>query len=231
VLDTIDPSGTVNVPIFTTGSPVAARRFVPVTSMTSSLPPTALDGLNPVILGATLKIAVLVPVPIALATLTGPVRAPVGTTTCRDLAVTPVGTAVMPPVNVTSAAPAMFAPLIVTVAPTAAVAGTNAVTFGGWITARSVALSAVPSTVVTPIFPVTAPRGTGNRTSVGVLETIDPGGTTNAPIFTVGVPVTARRLVPLTTTSVALPAVALPGAKPVIFGSTLKSVMLGPTPT
>ena len=81
--------------------------------------------------------------------------------------------------------------MIVTSVPTGPTAGANAVARGGCITVKSVALTAVPSTVVTPIFPVTAPSGTRNRKAVGVLDTIDPGGTPNVPIFTTGSPARA----------------------------------------
>ena len=51
---------------------------------------------------------------------------------------------------------------MVTSVPTGAAAGANAVARGGCTTVRSVALSAVPSTVVMLIFPVVAPSGTRN---------------------------------------------------------------------
>src|SRR5262249_21818293 len=230
VLDRIDPGGTTIAPTFTTGAPVAARRFTPLTSTSPALPalpPTALAGVNPDIVGATLKLAALTPVFTPSVILTGPVNAPSGTTTRNDVAVTFVGPTGAAPVNVTPVAPTRFVPAIVRVVPTGPAAGVNAVARGGWPPARFVALSAVPATVVTLISPVTAPIGTRNVRSVGVLDTIAPGGTTNAPTFTVGVPVTARRLVPLTITSVVLPANALAGTKPVIFGSTLNSDVVG----
>ncbi len=73
------------------------------------------------------------------------------------------------------------------------------------MTARSVALTPVPSSVTTLIFPVTAPSGTRNCRSVSVLDTIDPGGTAKAPTLTVGSPVAARRFVPVRSMTVELP--------------------------
>ncbi len=185
--------------------------------------------MNPVIFGSTLKITVLVPLPTPLVMLTGPVSAPAGTTARRDVAVTAVAVTVTGPVNVTSVAPVRFVPVIITVVPTVAAAGVKAVARGGCTTVRSVALSAAPSTVVTPIFPVTAPSGTRNCKSVSVLDTIDPGGTANAPTFTAGSPVGARRLVPVTSMTV-VPPTALGGVKLVIFGATLKLAALGAVP-
>src|SRR4029453_7295083 len=124
----------------------------------------------------------LTPVPTPLVMLTGPVRAPAGTTACSDVAVTPVGTAAIPPVNVTSVAPVRFDPVMVSAVPTGPIAGANAVARGGCTTVRAVALTDVPSTVVTLIFPVTPPLGTRNWRSVGVLDAIDPSGTVNVPI-------------------------------------------------
>src|SRR5262245_8221838 len=231
VLDTIDPGGTVNAPTFTTGSPVAARRFVPVTSTIVALPPTTLGGVKPAIAGGTLKLATLAAVPIAFVMLTGPVSAPGGTTTWSDVAVTAVGSADAPPPNVTRVAPVRFVPVIFTGVPASPDAGANAVARGGCTTVRFVALTTAPPIVVTPIFPVTAPSGTRTFSNVGVLDTIDPGGTVNAPIFTPGSPVAARRAVPLTAISSGLPATAWPGVKLLIAGSTLKIAVLAPVPT
>ena len=95
-----------------------------------------------VILGSTLNELVLLPTPAGLLTLTGPVSAPGGTTTCRDVPATtdvtlvmppvdsPTGAAVTPPANVTPLTPVSPIPPIVTVAPTGAAAGVSVVTFG-----------------------------------------------------------------------------------------------------
>ena len=155
--------GTTKAPTFTAGAPVNARRLVPVTSMSVVvLPPTALDGVKLVIFGATLKISVLAPVPTPFVMLTGPVTAPAGTTAFSDVAVTAVGVTGPAPLNVTPVAPVRFVPVIVTSAPTGPVAGANAIARGGCTTVRSVALSAVPSTVMMLILPVVAPNGTLN---------------------------------------------------------------------
>ena len=90
--------------------------------------------------------------------------------------------------NVTSVAPVRFVPVIVTVVPTGAGSGREAGRPRRLGHHQVVALSAVPSTVVTLIFPVTAPSGTLNCSSVGVLDRIEPGGTVVVPTFTVGLP-------------------------------------------
>jgi len=166
-----------------------------------------------------------------LVRLTGPVSAPSGTVAVTVVAVIAVAVTVAGPVNVTLVGPARFVAVITTVAPTGAAGGMKAVARGGWPTVRAVALTAVPSMVVTLIFPVTAPSGTRKCSSVTVLDTIKAAGTATSPTFTVGCPVNARRLVPVTTISSALPATALGGEKSVILGSTLKIVVLAPTPT
>src|SRR6185436_913843 len=78
--------------------------------------------------------------------------------------------------------------------------------------------------------PVTAPSGIWNCTWVSELPTTLPGGTTKAPIFTIGFPAPTLRFVPLTLITVPLSAVPLGGANPVIFGSSLKIVVVFPLP-
>src|SRR5580765_7712407 len=122
-LDAIEASGTPNAPIFTPGVVTPTFRLNPLTVITVALPPTALSGVTSVIFGSTLNAVALPPLPARFVTLTGPVSAPDGTTTCNDVAVTAVGTAVGPPVNVTSEEPVRAMPPIVMVAPTVAAAG------------------------------------------------------------------------------------------------------------
>src|SRR5258706_1581579 len=113
--------------------------------------------------------------------------------------------------------------------PTAAATGAKLTARGGWITVRAVALAAVPSVVVIMILPVTAPSGTVNVTCVA-LDVIEPGGTTKVPILTTGVVAPTFRLNPSTVTTAVLPPTAVGGAKPVIFGSTLKLAVVAPVP-
>jgi hypothetical protein len=98
-------AGTMAVPIFTTGEPVAATRFEPVIVTTVELAATAPDGLKPAILGETRNTAVVVPGPAGFVTVTVPVRAPSGTVTFSEVAVTRVAGAVTFPLNVTAVAP------------------------------------------------------------------------------------------------------------------------------
>ena len=133
VLDRIKPAGTATSPILTTGCPVAARRLVPDTMISSVLPATAPAGgaVKLVIFGSTLKTIALGAVPVALVRLTGPVSAPAGTVAVTVVAVVAVGVTVTGPVNVTLVGPAKFVAVITTVAPTGAAAGMNAVARGG----------------------------------------------------------------------------------------------------
>ena len=96
----------------------------------------------------------------------------------------------------------------------------------------SVALCAAPSTVVTLIFPVTAPSGTLNCSCVAVLGMSSPGGTIVAPDLHRRRPGQRAQVRPRDVDrSVALPPTALPGVKLVIFGATLKLTVLGAVPT
>src|SRR5207302_8914503 len=207
---------------------------LPTAVISSLLPATAPAGgaVKLVIFGITLKTAVLGALPMALVRLTGPVSAPSGTVAVTVVAVIAVAVTVAGPVNVTLVGPARFVAVITTVAPTGAAGGMKAVARGGWPTVRAVALTAVPSMVVTLIFPVTAPSGTRKSSSVRVIDTIKPAGTATSPTFTTGWPVAARRLLPATVTTSPLPATAPAGGavKLVIFGITLKIAVLGALP-
>src|SRR5438045_306202 len=147
--------------------------------------------------------------------------APTGTTVLNIVAavgVTPTGEVNTPPLKITVCTPVRFVPFTVISAPTGAAAGAKLVARGGCCTTRFAALVAVPSTVVMLIFPVTAPSGTLKRTSEAVAVGTSAGGSVNAPTFTIGVPVAARRFVPSTITGVVVPATTLAGANSMILG-------------
>ena len=183
------------------------------------------SGVKSVIVGATLKIPVLAPVPTELVRLTRPVSASSGITTCADVGVNGVGATGTAAGERSSVTVPRLVPVIVMSVPTGAVLGANPVARGGCWTFRFPGLVAVPSTVVTVTFAVTAPSGTENVSAVAVPATC-PGGTVVAPAFTVGVPVSARRFVPVTVTLVSLPPTAVSGARRSIFGATRKFAVL-----
>jgi hypothetical protein len=97
------------------------------------------------------------------------------------------------------------------------------------MTRRFAALVAVPSTVVTLILAVVAAEGMVKVICAGALVTI-PAGTTSVPTLTVGATTPTFKFVPSTVTLVTLPATTLAGAKPVIFGNTLKITAVAPVP-
>ena len=68
--------------------------------------------------------------------------------------------AALTPLNRTAVAPVKFEPLIVTLVPTGPLAGVKLVIVGAAMTAKFVALVAVPPAVVTLSGPVVAPVGT-----------------------------------------------------------------------
>src|SRR5205807_5574140 len=83
-----ETTATSTVPTLTIGSALPVLRLVPRTITTPSSSPTA--GVKLVTFGSTLKVTALGAVPMALVMLTGPVRAPGGTTARSDVAVTAV---------------------------------------------------------------------------------------------------------------------------------------------
>ena len=228
--DSTNAGVSTSAPTLMIGVPVSALRLVPEIVTTVLLLAAALAGLNPVILGATLKIPTLVPVSAGLVTLSLPVTAPSGTTAFTCAAVTTVGAVDALPPKVTTVVPAKKVPLSVTILPTGAAAGVNDVIFGGLITTRSTALSAVPSIVVTLIFAVTAASGTVNWIVVEVFASTVANGSVNAPILIVVGPLAARRFRPVIVTTAPLPATTLGGLNPRIFGTTLKAMVLAPVP-
>ena len=197
---------------------------------TTASPACPSAGVNPAMRGSSLKLVVLAPVPAEFVTLIGPVcarpREPSATSRSPRWCVTVTG-----PVNVTAVVPSKLVPPMVTSAPTVPEVGVSEVTCGGWMTTSGAALVAVASIVVTPIGPVTAPSGTRSWISVAVAVATEAGGIVNAPIFTTGAPLAASRLVPVTLTTVWLPAAALDGANPVILGWTLNTPAVVPVPT
>lgn len=94
------------------------------------------------ILGSSLKIAVLVVVPTPFVRVTGPVTAPGGTMTLSDVAVGGTSGGTGPaPLNVTAVTPSRFVPVIVSVVPTGAGFGLKPVARGGCCTVRFVRLA------------------------------------------------------------------------------------------
>jgi hypothetical protein len=109
--------------------------------------------------GVTVKLDVLVAVPLSVATEIGPVVAPVGTfveTCVSDRTVNPAVT----PLNETADVPERFAPEIVTAVPTGPETGSNEVIDGGAAVTLKSGPIPVPPGVVTETGPVVAPFGT-----------------------------------------------------------------------
>src|SRR5690349_20066092 len=107
----------------------------------------------------TVKLLVLVALPAAVVTVTGPVAAPVGT--MAWIAASDCTVKVAPsPLNVTEVAPVRAEPLIVTLVPTGPLAGAKLAIVGGGTTVNAPVLVAVPPGVVTLSGPVLAPAGT-----------------------------------------------------------------------
>jgi hypothetical protein len=138
---------------------VAPVRFVPV--IVTLVPTGPLVGVNDVIVGVpvTVKFVALVAVPAAAMTVMGPVVAPAGTIAVTDVAVFAENVADVP-LNLTDVTPLRFVPVMTTLVPTAPLVGANDVIVGAVVTVKFVALSAVPTPVVTCTGPVVAPAGT-----------------------------------------------------------------------
>ena len=108
---------------------VALVKFFPVIVTDVPTPPDA--GLKSVMMGPTVKVAALVPVPEGLVTLIAPVAAPAGTVTVMVVAGVPtVNVVAATPPNLTAVAPVKFVPVTVTEAPTTPDAGEKPVTVG-----------------------------------------------------------------------------------------------------
>jgi len=138
---------------------VAPVKFVPVKIMESLAAP--LVGVKLVMVGAGVKLLVLVAVPPGVVTEMGPVVAPVGTVkVIWEIAFT-VKLLAMVPLNLTAETPVKLVPVRITAVPTAPLLGLKLVIVGATtVTVKLVLLVAVPPGVVTEMGPVVAPLGT-----------------------------------------------------------------------
>ena len=103
---------------------VAPVKLAPL--MTTLAPTAPLVGVNPVIRGATVKLAALVAVPPGVVTLMGPVVAFAGTVAVICVLLLTVNAAATP-LNLTAVAPVNAGPVIVTCVPGAPLVGENVV--------------------------------------------------------------------------------------------------------
>lgn len=171
-------------------------------------------GVKPVMIGPTVKLAVLVAEPPEVVTLTLPVVASAGTATVMVVAVEAVGTIGLP-LNFTTVAPLRLVPVIVTTVPGAPTNGVKLVMVGGpevvVVTVKvAVDVATVPHTPVTLMVPVVAPVGT-----VAVMLVADP--TVNVALVPLKrTPVAPVKPVPVMVTLV--PTAPLVGEKLVIVG-------------
>jgi len=173
--------------------------------------PVPLPALATVNATVTVKLPVLVAVPPAVVTLTGPVVAPAGTIAWTNASDRTVKLAPAP-LKVTAVAPLRFEPLMLTVVPAGPFAGLKLPIAGGAATANTPELCAVPPAVVTLRGPVVAPAGTvawmaESETTVK-LALVPLNATPVAPV----------KPDPLIVTLV--PTGPLAGAKPEIAGGT-----------
>jgi hypothetical protein len=187
---------------------------VPVIVMVEPIVP--LVGVKLVNVGVTVKLLVVVAVPLPVVTTIFPVVAVLGTMAVSCVEEILVNVA-LTPLNVTLVA-VRFVPVIVTVVPVAPRFGEKLDIVGGAVTVKSLELVAVPDGVVTAIFPVVAPDG--ERAEICVAEL-----TVNVEVtplnFTDVAPVNP---VPLMTTDV--PLAPLDGVKLVNCGVTLNVPVL-----
>src|SRR5205807_203639 len=178
----------------TTAGSVSSKRWVPLGGGAS-----------------TVNALLLVAVPPEVATLIGPLVAPLGTVAVIEVAEPAVKLA-LTPLKRTAVAPLKLVPLIVTVVPTGPLAGEKLVIVGALaVTTKPLALVAVPPGVVTRIGPLVAPLGTCAR--IEVAES-----TTNPALTVLKVTAVAPlKLVPLIVTVV--PTGPLAGEKLAILGA------------
>jgi hypothetical protein len=195
-------------------TPVAPLKFVPL--IVTLVPTGPLVGVKPVIVGGalltTVKLFVLVAVPLGVVTLNGPVVAPAGTVAWIAVAEVTVKVA-LTALNVTAVAPVKFVPLIVTLLPTAPLVGVKLVIVGAEaeVTVKLFALVAAPPGVVTFRGPVVAPAGT--VAWIAVAEVTVKLAFTPLNVTAVA----PLKFVPLIVTLV--PTGPLAGVKPVIVGT------------
>jgi hypothetical protein len=214
-------------PNFTEVVPV---KFVP--TIVTEVPAGPLVGENEVIVGepagVTVKFDELVAVPPGVVRLILPVCAPEGTTAVIWVFELTVKVVALVFLNFTSVAPVRLVPVMTTEVPTGPLIGTKEVIVGAGtvVTVKFTALVAVPSGVVTLIFPVVAPFGT---VAVIWLSEFTVKAAEVAPNFTELAPVNP---VPLIVTRV--PTGPLVGEKPVMVGGvgpvTVKSWALVAVP-
>ncbi len=220
---------TVNVaeaePNFT---PVAPVKFVPVMVTTVPTFPEVGEKLEMVgvVPPVTVKLVLLVPVPLGLVTEMRPVVAPLGTEAmiCVGEVTEKVDAATL--LNLTAVTPTKLVPLMVTMVPTGPDVGENDVMVGTPITVKSVELVPVPLALVTEIGPVVAPVGT---VAVIWVTEFTANGAALPLNFT---PVTPMKFVPVIVTEV--PTRPLVGVNEVMVGApaavTVKFVELVAVP-
>jgi len=192
----------------------------PVPVMVTFVPTGPLTGRKEVIWGAgaepTVKSVALVAVPLGVVTVTGPLCAPFWTVavTCVFETTTKAGSALLP--IITWVAPVKFVPVIVTLVPADPKFGVNDEMVGpvGFVTVKSVALVAVLTGVVTPIFPVVAPEGT-----VAVICVFESTANTWAAVALNVTADAPHRFVPVIVTAV--PTGPLVGLKELMDAATL----------
>jgi len=196
---------------------VAPVKFAPL--MVTLAPIAPLTGVNPVIRGATVKLAALVAVPPGVVTLMGPVVAFAGTVAviCVLLFTVKVAEA---PLNLTAVAPVKVVPVTVTLVPGAPLVGENVVILGD--TEKLAALVVLPAGVVTLILPELAPAGTVAVILIAELTV----NAAEVPLkLTAVAPV---KFAPLMTTLA--PTVPLTGVNAVIRAATVKLVAVVAVP-
>jgi hypothetical protein len=207
-------------------TPVTLVKFVP--TITTEVPTGPLPGEKEEIVGApatvTVKFAELVAVPLGLVTEIGPVKAPEGTMAVIWVDVSAVKVVADVVLNLTSLTPMKFVPVIVTEVATGPLVGENEVIVGapGAVSVKVAELRAVPSNVVTEIFPDVAAGGT-----VAVI-CVEEFTSNEAAAFLKLTPVTPMKFVPTIVTAV--PTDPEVGEKDVMVGGSAAAA--GPaTPT
>jgi hypothetical protein len=230
----VAPAGTVAVictslstrklaPVPLKSTTVAPVKPLPV--MVTEVPTRPLAGLKPLIEGdrVTVKLPVLVPVPLGLVTSIGPLVAPAGTVAVICTSLSTVKLAVVP-LKSTAVAPVKPLPVMVTEVPTGPLAGLKPLTAGGSVTVKLPVLVAVPFGVVTPTGPLVAPAGTVAviwlSLSTRKLAAVPLKSTVLAPVK------------PLPAIVTLVPTGPLAGLKPLTAGggATVKLVLLVPVP-
>lgn len=187
------------------------------------IPTAPLDGEKLVILGAKLKLIVLVVVPVGVVTLISPPVAPVGTVVLIAVSEATLKLA-LTPLNLTAVAPVKLVPSMVTAVPTIPLVGKKLVILGRILIVKLLVLFTVPIGVVILIAPVVAPVGT--VVVMEVSETILKAALTPLNL-TLVVPV---KLAPVMVTLA--PTAPLVGEKLVIVGGkvTVKLLVLVAVP-